>query len=482
MDCADKAFRQSYRKDFVWRLNDIDTRRLATHNTRLGASMEAWKMKTRMFGKKIALWAMMVCLLVSVCMGALAETAPWDQFTNRITSGQQVEPGALGEYAEWNSEDGYLVSFYDLYGQLVGWAVVPEGYYLLELEGYPHIDGLVFEFWYDAAAEEVVPFEFGHPVSTNLDLVPYYSVGYTQQEAQAPVIDELEVNTMVGEILGSQIGESILSSIELLEPQVVETPVIETPETDEGSLFIPTEQTNDNDTAQVIVTQSPEEAAADADLAAQLAESLLQSVETTPPSQVEETPEAAPEFDLGGLLMTPEQGEQPAEPTAEPTATAVEEGQPEIPLGASILDILTPEVEGITEGEVPEAEEGTDPAAEEAPDLFILTETAEGDEATEEEPTEEEPTEEAEEEPEEQHPAGMVLVTCAFEGDQIEMGSALTLTAELINFPENADVQYQWQNDISGTFEDVPGATGKSHTFYADGENIRCSWQVRTWY
>lgn len=74
----------------------------------------------------------------------------------------------------------------------------------------------------------------------------------------------------------------------------------------------------------------------------------------------------------------------------------------------------------------------------------------------------------------------IVLVTCMFEGDTIDLGTEVTLTAELVNFPDG-QVEYQWQNNASGAFEDVPDATGRSYTFVSDGVNTRCSWQVLTY-
>lgn len=74
----------------------------------------------------------------------------------------------------------------------------------------------------------------------------------------------------------------------------------------------------------------------------------------------------------------------------------------------------------------------------------------------------------------------IVLVTCMFEGDSIDLGTEVTLNADLVNFPDG-QVTYQWQNNASGTFEDVPDATGRSYTFASDGVNTRCSWQVLTY-
>lgn len=57
-------------------------------------------------------------------------------------------------------------------------------------------------------------------------------------------------------------------------------------------------------------------------------------------------------------------------------------------------------------------------------------------------------------------------------------GDAITVTAVLSGFPENATLQYQWQNNASGAYMDVPGATDISYTFTANAQNTGCSWQV----
>lgn len=69
------------------------------------------------------------------------------------------------------------------------------------------------------------------------------------------------------------------------------------------------------------------------------------------------------------------------------------------------------------------------------------------------------------------------FVSEAADGGLVE-GSLITVTAVLANFPEDAQLQYQWQNNADGEFTDVPGATSISYTFAADARNTGCAWRL----
>ena len=55
----------------------------------------------------------------------------------------------------------------------------------------------------------------------------------------------------------------------------------------------------------------------------------------------------------------------------------------------------------------------------------------------------------------------------------------MTITAEVQGIPEGIDYGVQWQNDLSGEFEDVQGATDVNITFVATEEKMHCKWRVR---
>lgn len=72
-----------------------------------------------------------------------------------------------------------------------------------------------------------------------------------------------------------------------------------------------------------------------------------------------------------------------------------------------------------------------------------------------------------------------VEVEYAFEGGVLLEGARVTLTARVFNVPEDAALTFQWQNDVTGRFEDVSGATEQTYTFYAGADNSGCRWRVR---
>lgn len=56
-------------------------------------------------------------------------------------------------------------------------------------------------------------------------------------------------------------------------------------------------------------------------------------------------------------------------------------------------------------------------------------------------------------------------------------GDAVTLTAEIIGL-EGTAVDLQWQVYRDGAWENVPGATGLTCTFFATEESINLSWRL----
>jgi len=57
-------------------------------------------------------------------------------------------------------------------------------------------------------------------------------------------------------------------------------------------------------------------------------------------------------------------------------------------------------------------------------------------------------------------------------------GDKVILTAQIEGIPEGIDYALQWQNDLSGEFEDAPGETGVSVVFDMDSQYVRCMWRV----
>ena len=114
---------------------------------------------------------------------------------------------------------------------------------------------------------------------------------------------------------------------------------------------------------------------------------------------------------------------------------------------------------------------------------------AEGDEEAVEVPSEPEDeieavetaeTIELAEETELVEPKVEILFACDNEDGSNELVEPcmVTLTAILHNFPENAELAFQWQNNANGEYVDVPGANGISYAFMASENNSGCSWRV----
>ena len=59
----------------------------------------------------------------------------------------------------------------------------------------------------------------------------------------------------------------------------------------------------------------------------------------------------------------------------------------------------------------------------------------------------------------------------------VEDGKA-TIRADIGDMPKSGAYLLQWQNDLSGAFEDVPGETSSSITFDASAVNMNCNWRV----
>jgi len=71
-----------------------------------------------------------------------------------------------------------------------------------------------------------------------------------------------------------------------------------------------------------------------------------------------------------------------------------------------------------------------------------------------------------------------VKLQVLIDGGALRMGTKVTITANVTGVPEGADYSLQWQNDLSGEFRDVLGATSASVSFPANESNVNCAWRV----
>lgn len=394
-------------------------------------------MKTGKHGKFMAL-VMAAMLAVCACVPAVAAGAG-------ETLGAPEAPlelmDVLPEAALPEANPAlHRVAFFDLHGEPLGWVDVPDGLFLvIEVDNNPVVEGLVFDFWYDATLEEPEAFDFTQPVHQSINLVPYYLIAegnpeYKQEESFV-VMDDTQIHNVIGQILGSGEGEGYeLPEIPSLEVGVSAQPTYPVYDDVKSQLD---EAAKNPDTWLDGSTMAP---VTEEELVSHIAVGILESNELP-------------------LAGTDDLAEMPGDEVTPP---------PEFILDMDALSLLE-SVEGQEEapeqamtGETPEqgqqaGEDNVEPAANSILDTTNMTEV-------------EEPLD------------SRVDVSVYYEGERISEGTSITLTAELINFPEGVAVSYQWQNNINGVFEDVPGATGKSYTFAADALNTSCSWQVRTQY
>ncbi len=62
---------------------------------------------------------------------------------------------------------------------------------------------------------------------------------------------------------------------------------------------------------------------------------------------------------------------------------------------------------------------------------------------------------------------------------QFNDNDTVTLFANADNLPIAKRIEYQWQNDASGEFQDVPGAQGPTFTFRTSDKDMFCNWRMR---
>lgn len=549
--------------------------------------MEAWRMFS---GNVKGAWALVMALVLALaCLvpGAGAEetqqqvqepaqsqsSVPYQDMGGNTAAGETVQQG--DSTAQEPGLHIYRVSFTDINGEIFGWVDVPQGHFILELEGFPHVDGLVFQHWFDVRDETASPFVFGVQVTEDIYLAPYYVLqegayygndgsggGYYQESV--PALNEEELRNLVAQILQTteEVPAIAPEDIPLMGDVDDGAPVeqvqgeAQAPVYAEDGMQVPimpdavlNDEEQINNMIMGILDISLETPTTEDTLALDPAEMVADiPVDETEPEGP--TEEMNPGQILGGDVQ---EATSTVVPGALPEETALPEGillpeqevKPEMtPLADSILAFLdintqedgqadatvTPEegaaadTEDIATGETgtvsddPEAvaePEATGPDIQELGVAGMMTaDMASGEPTDEAETTEETPSDEPSltgEEPtggegtvdtaedtlptEDSIPEipsdavmaeapldSMVMITFAFEGDRLSIGAPVTLSAELINFPESAVVSFQWQNDASGTFTDVPGANGRSYSFIADESNVRCNWKVRTVY
>lgn len=408
------------------------------------------------------------------------------------------------------------VTFYDWYGTEVSHVDVPTGDNVDAPEEFPSVDGYSFQYWFDEVGE-LAPYPFEEPVEESLNLIPHYEV--LPPESSVRVMAEDQVSNLVLGILGEDAttAEVDLSGALLSEllPQgtsaTVEIVDDETPLAVSRDAL--SERAGDTTSGLIDLMGSHMKMTAIVTVGEPTSDAVADTGDAVYP-QAEETTEAPP------IPPEPENIEPSGPP--EPTATEPPIDYNGIQVSTLITQILSTGVinEPLTTAEKPESsdapaspedpqedsadviqdEAGTGdatnilklPAATESPlssderiqalansilDIPATEETTE--EETEAETDAEEPeietnmkalTPEAPRDP-------YVEVRYEYKGD-LTVGSKVTLRAHVYNLPETQKLSFQWQNDATGLFKDVEGATGQSYIFIVDSNKAR-SWNWR---
>lgn len=71
-----------------------------------------------------------------------------------------------------------------------------------------------------------------------------------------------------------------------------------------------------------------------------------------------------------------------------------------------------------------------------------------------------------------------VRITSISDGEKVGPGSRITLVSEVQGLVEGAQVSYQWQNNASGSYVDVPGANGSTYAYTVNEGNADSTWRV----
>lgn len=330
--------------------------------------------------------------------------------------------------------DGNWVMFYDWYGEVFFQEFVSTGMHAVEPPEAPEVEDYVFQFWFDTAQEIVAPFNFETTIRGELMLFPYYLTEAQSKDAAVtqastvPEIIEQQANDIMKEIMGDVLPENQdqpqgVTAAELLEKAEAAERAMSAEQ--EWELLVGILGYGEEDLPEElegivyagVIDKSQEESVGV--LSAQEGNELIASI-------------------LSGLPAASGEETDLAE-TAEAS-------------GAEATGQVHPFIQELTGG----AEENATSAGQEG---------AEQDEAYHLTVEDIEPR---------------VSVTYEYQGE-LTMDTQVTVVAHVDNVPEGEGftITYQWQNDASGVFADVPGATGPTHTYTVReyGES-GCRWRA----
>lgn len=428
--------------------------------------------------KRIAILPMALVCLALACNGAFAADLVYEPASHEAAmqvSSEPVDLGVrheeevfhetesgqgegLGASAQQNAEkknveNRYRIVYFDLEGNEIMHEYVREGDAVHAPALIPYREGFAFRYWYDLFTYdqkgEPVPFAFGGVATKNLNLVPYYH--YEQTTVGSSILLEY------GERMVDDVSEQLIFDILLHDVQDGNAGLADIPSVmrDEDAKALIVEILG---TTTAILTQADENETTV--MTTEQADALVQDV-------------------LGGELVM----EEPE--TQEPTPTVFHD-EITMQIIESILDESF--VESIEEDDAADADRTVmskeqvnslinqileeqmlenvtaEPTEPKVTEMVYEPETMPQiiDESTNELPVSGEPR---------------VEVVYSYDGDLVP-GTSVTVTANVINVDPSLTLTYEWENNASGEFQHVLGATGRSFTFIADETNTACEWRV----
>lgn len=392
-----------------------------------------------------------------------------------------IEDAAISEPDE--ETDTNRVTFYDWYGVEIIHVDVAEGETVEPPEETPVVDGYAFQYWFDEVGE-MAPFPFeAATVEESLNLLPHYEALPPQNETQ--VVADDDVSALILSILGEDATEDVLeASIEDLVPEVSRRTVEIV-----GSGILPASDRVEH----VLTGMTDSEEIEDDDIPLAAPENIVTIEEIIARDEADHEelelvsdPEPLPEPELelvsvngvqvstllAQILETGSVPEIETAPTPAPTA------EPEPTATATALPSTQDNLEMLLNGLLDQ----TSPSPTPRPTPTVIpTPEPEADDiidpqtplAAPEQPPE--PTPPAQEEAtltSDVVAVPYVDVRYDYEGE-LAVGTKVTLMAFVHNVEDVSKLTFQWQNDASGVFEDVPGATSQVYSFIIDSTSAR---------
>lgn len=424
----------------------------------------------------------------------------------------------------------YRVTFYDMYGNVYASADVPEGNYVIEPPK-PVMPGYTFHYWYDEAAELLEPYPFGEAVTRDINLWPMLTLAQPNGTPENnPAGQDENAGALEGGKTTEEIAQEIIQggneqavitpvpgNMPEVPPEMIPNLIEEILQTPQPDLETPSPLTAEGILASVTDEPilAPEATDQPLDARAIIAEIIGSDHENQEPNNPTATPDAVASGQVQGsaapiqggsvnvqkieaILQSPappsESSPGPTTISAPPIGTQeviADETQPPVtalpgglPTPEMQTDIHPEETESTTDGKASDGMTTEKPIPEETTDIPDMIDgqapapdnssSPEGEALISDDQQEDVAIADT---AEKYH--ATVSIFSQSDDEFIELGSTVTLVSQIDGIPAGAMVAYQWQNDISGQYKNVAGATGSTYTYVVDKTNNNCDWRLQ---